>query len=81
MKTAKTNKNLIKILSAIISVVFACIVGITYCVTSLDNLKYGANPNGTTNGWRTPLQEACVQEEENINLINFLLEKKLGLLP
>ena len=44
MKTAKTNKNLIKILSAIISVVFAFIVGITYCVTSLDNLKYGANP-------------------------------------
>lgn len=44
MKTAKTNKNLMKILSAIISVVFAFLVGVTYCVTSLDNLKYGANP-------------------------------------
>ena len=47
MKQAKTNKNAIKILSAIISAVFAFIVGVTYCVTSLDNLKFGNNPKST----------------------------------
>ena len=46
MPKAKTTKNLIQILSAIISVVFAFIIGVTYC-TSVIKLKYGTNLKST----------------------------------
>lgn len=46
MKRTKTNKKLFSILSAIIGVVFAFSVGITYAPSAL-NLRYGSNPVST----------------------------------
>lgn len=46
MLKAKTTKKIIPILSAIISVVFAFIIGVTYC-SSIINLKYGTNIKST----------------------------------
>lgn len=47
MIKAKTSKKIFAILSAVISAVFAIIIGGTYCATSL-NLRYKTNPNTTT---------------------------------
>ena len=47
MIKAKTSKKIFAILSAVISAVFAVIIGGTYCATSL-NLRYKTNPNTTT---------------------------------
>lgn len=47
MKKAKTNNKIITILSAILGVVFAFTMGVTYCVTSL-NLIFGTKPESTT---------------------------------
>lgn len=47
MNKAKTRKNLISILSAILGVVFALITGFTYAVRSA-TYDYGVNPNSTT---------------------------------
>lgn len=44
MIKAKTNKKILAILSAVLSAVFAIIIGGTYCATSL-NLSYKTNPN------------------------------------
>ena len=46
IKKAKTKRNFITILSAILGVVFAFITGFTYCAKSIE-LKYGVNPNST----------------------------------
>ena len=47
MKKAKTKKNLISILIAILGVVFAFITGVTYCISTF-TLKYGMHPNSTS---------------------------------
>ncbi len=47
MKKAKTRKNIFTVLSALLSVVFALVTGVTYCLSSL-NLTYGVNPNSAT---------------------------------
>ncbi len=47
MKKAKNTNKIFSVLCAIFSVVFACVIGVTYCVSSL-NLKYGNNPASTS---------------------------------
>jgi hypothetical protein len=47
LKKAKTSKNLLTILSAIIGVVFAFITGATYCFNML-TFKYETNQKSTT---------------------------------
>ena len=47
MKKARTRKNIFTILNAIIGVVFAFAIGITYCATSLTWI-YSSNPNSTS---------------------------------
>ena len=47
MKKTKNTSKIFSVLCAIFSVVFACVIGITYCVSSL-NLKYGINPASTS---------------------------------
>ena len=47
MKKAKTNNKILAILSAILGAVFALIIGVTYCASSL-TLIYSSNPQSTT---------------------------------
>ncbi len=47
MKKAKTRKNILSILSAVLGAVFALITGITYCITNT-NFVFGKNANSTS---------------------------------